>query len=546
MFVYMLRRRVDMLIFLVFYAITLIVYFESRYSGFVTDFIGFEMNYDKCGFLHYYDCASNPNFRYLQHAFSYVLYKYIGSDTLIWYVLYALAHSITAFLCYKVFFKLIDNFDKNKSKFFAFFIALLFLVSPYQAEVVVWRVCIQYCTISICLLMSILLYLKDLENQHWIYPVLVVCLFVIGLLSLEQIVVMPYFLLLISLFYAIRYQTYSKFKRFILKYLIPQNLLIATYFCMSKILYGKWIMHYGKSSYDGFLSLKTIAKVYLYFLKYVLLVRYWSYDSKTALFGFIESNTVTIILTIALIVGVIFLIKWFIKGSVYSGLLLLFIGLYILSLLPVIQLYFSTLLYGENDRLGYLSSVFIFGIIILLLSKLNTRIFIGSTVLLIVLNLFYTLNMSHYWKRSTQIYNAYLHNFDAYNYQNVYLLGIPDNYQGIWMMRMYGNNSGFKEALQYRLKKPYYGNMYDVLMFNQVSFEDGMKVEKRNDSTLYVNFTHYGSWFWNQGIGATNYETKQYNVQIEQYGYTVTFKKIDNSNSIILYPDKLKWKEFKF
>jgi hypothetical protein len=179
----------------------------------------------------------------------------------------------------------------------------------------------------------------------------------------------------------------------------------------------------------------------------------------------------------------------------------------------------------------------------MLLYKLNYRLFISCAIFLIAINLFYTLKISHYWKRSTQIYNAYLQNFDAYNYQNVYFLGVPDNYKGIWMMRMYGYDSGIKEALQYRLKKPYNGNMYDVMFFNQVSFDDGMRIEKRNDSTLYVTFTHDGSWFWNQGVGATDYETPQYSVKMEQYGYSVTFKNFNKENSIILYPDKLKWQK---
>jgi hypothetical protein len=65
--------------------------------------------------------------------------------------------------------------------------------------------------------------------------------------------------------------------------------------------------------------------------------------------------------------------------------------------------------------------------------------------------------------------------------------------------------------------------------------------KKLNDSTLYVDFIHYGSWFWNQGVGASDYETPQYSVKIKEYGYTVTFKNFDKQQSVILYPNKLKW-----
>ena len=91
------------------------------------------------------------------------------------------------------------------------------------------------------------------------------------------------------------------------------------------------------------------------------------------------------------------------------------------------------LLLVENDRLGYLSFMFIFGIIVLLFSKFRFKFFIISAAILITVNLFFTLKTTHYWKRSTQIYNAYLENFDSYTSKNVYLLGVPDNYKGIWI-----------------------------------------------------------------------------------------------------------------
>jgi hypothetical protein len=108
---------------------------------------------------------------------------------------------------------------------------------------------------------------------------------------------------------------------------------------------------------------------------------------------------------------------------------------------------------------------------------------------------------------------------------------------------MYGDESGFQEALQYRRKKPFAGKMYDIIQYNSVSVADGMSAEKINDSTLYVHFIHNGSWFMREGLGAIDYETPAYKVQMTEWGYTVTFKNFDSSTSIILYPDHLKWKQ---
>lgn len=531
------------ILFFTFFIATLLIYFESRYSGFVTDYIGFEQNYDKCGFWDYYQCSHGTNFRYLQHAFSYVLYKSVGSDTLIWYVLYCFAHAITAYLFYQVYLKLSEYIALPNSKLLALLASFLFLISPYQSEVVVWRVCIQYNTISICLLLSILLLIKDFNSRNWLNPFLCVILFIIGLLSLEQIVVMPYFLLLTGLFLSVCARSYNNIKRILLAYFIPQHILIALYFLMSKLVYGKWIMHYGAGSYNGFVSVKTVSKIYEYFFKYIFLVRFWENEYKTNFFSFIEKPMVTGLITVVLLALMVYLLKKFIKGSKRSGMLLLFIAVYVVSLMPVIQLYFSTLLLVENDRLGYLSSMFIFGSIVLALSAVNVRILMLTMSFIALINLAFALRVSHYWKRSTQIYYAYLNNFDAYGYKNVYLLGVPCNYHGILMMMIFGPNSGFQEALQYRKKHAYTGNMYDVLTYNQISFDDGMQVQKINDSTLHADFIHYGSWFWKEGKGATDYETPEFRVKVEQYGYTITFKHFDKQNSVILYPYKLKWKQ---
>lgn len=536
--------RNDSILLLFFFLLTLALYFESRHSGFVTDYIGFEQNYDGCGFFNYYKCSGGKNFRYLQHAFSYPIYKYFGSDRIIWYVLYCLAHAIAAFSGYKTLSIIFSFAAINHFKRTAFYTSLLFLVSPFHNEVIIWKVCIQYSTITICLFVSIYLFLKDFKRQKIIYPLLNLLLFVIGLLSLEQIIILPYFLLLIALFLTLIIRQFRALHRFLLYYYLPQHFLIAFYFAMSKIVYGQWVMHYGASTYSGFISLDTAAKVYNYFIKYLALVRFYPHDYKAAIFSFTSKPIPFIFITSIALLGILILSRKFIQGSKISGLILLMFMFYVVSLLPVIQLYFSFLLYSENDRLGYLSSFFIFALIVLFIFRLHPKIRISFIALLICANIGCTFWISHLWMRSTEIYTAYYQNFDAYTYEKVFLLGVPDNYHGIPMMRAYP--SGLEEALRYRKRKPFIGKMLDVIQFNQVSKEDGMQAKKINDSTLLVKFTHNGSWFWYWGLGAKSYETPEYKVTVEQWHYTVSFKNFNREKHIILYPDKLKWKQIRW
>ena len=126
-----------------------------------------------------------------------------------------------------------------------------------------------------------------------------------------------------------------------------------------------------------------------------------------------------------------------------------------------------------------------------------------------------------------------------------FILGVPDTYKGIYAMRTFDDYSGLQMTLKYRAKHNTSEYMKDVVQFNQNSFEDGLRVHKESDSTLYVEFSQYGCWFWREGMGAKDTETPEYKFHMEDWGYRITFKN-RTKNQHIIYPDSLKWKEFVF
>jgi len=168
-------------VFLIYLVATWVIYFSSRYAG----------------FLHFYECAGLKNFRYLQHIFSWLLYRTVGSDTIYWFYLYILWHAMAAFISF-LFLERLTRKWMIYSASFAFISAFLFLVSPYQNEVVVWKVCIQYCSVVISVMGALYLMVSDTENRHWRNPLLIYGLFLYGIFSLEQTAVMPFCLLSFS------------------------------------------------------------------------------------------------------------------------------------------------------------------------------------------------------------------------------------------------------------------------------------------------------------------------------------------------------------
>ncbi|HQW56477.1 MAG TPA: hypothetical protein PK076_10135 [Saprospiraceae bacterium] len=530
-------------VFLIYLVATWVIYFSSRYAGFVTDYIGFEQGYDKCGFLHFYECAGLKNFRYLQHIFSWLLYRTVGSDTIYWFYLYILWHAMAAFISF-LFLERLTRKWMTYSASFAFISAFLFLVSPYQNEVVVWKVCIQYCSVVISVMGALYLMVSDTENRHWRNPLLIYGLFLYGIFSLEQTAVMPFCLLLCFLFLRIGGQIPNFTRRFSLLYFLPLVTMLAGFFSLSKIVYGKWVMHYGAGTFNHLFSFHTLGKYYSYFLKYILLTRHWPHTWKMMLGELLEQPIFSVTLTIVLIYTAISGLISFVKGNKIAGLLLLLGALYTVSVLPVIQLYMTMLLNSENDRLGYFSSVFILAFFTLLLFQLKA--FIRKIILLIfvIVNIFLAFNMSNLWQQADTAMHRFLNSFEAYDASRVFVLSIPDNYKGVLEFRIYGESSGLQESLQYRRGKIYTGQMYDIMNFNQVSQTDGTRVKILNDSTLHVEFTQNGNWFWHDGIGASSRESSLYKIEMQEYGYNVTFRDFDPARDVIIYASDGKLKTF--
>lgn len=532
-------------IFLFYTLVAGLIYFVCRYAGFVTDFIGFEQGYDKCGYFHIYDCANLKNFRYLQHLFSYILYETAGSDTIYWYLLYTLAHGAASTAIY-VFLKTLFKPYISRSAFLAFISGFLFLVSPYQSEVVVWKVCIQYCVVVITVFFSLYILMIDLQKPNKSHPFLVMFLFLFGLFSLEQTVILPFAMFLLVGFYWIGSQYLNFKKRFFSYYFIPQLLCVIGFFSLSKIFYGKWVMHYGAKSFVHLISFETLGKIYTYFFKPLFLIREWPHEWKTHFVQLMESPYFNIPFTVILLFLLIYLIYDYTKGRIMSGILSLLIMLYVLSILPVVQLYMTMLLRMEGDRLGYVSSAFVFSILVLSLNTLKPNFKNTLLFLVIVANLGYAFFYAFTWSQSKKVMDQYLDSFNNTGSNKIFVLAIPDNYKGFLEFRRYGDESGLEEALQYRKKSTYAGRIIEIVQFNQMTLQDGVKVSEVNDSTLHIEFSQYGNWFWREGIGASDHETSDFNFDLMDWGYNVVLRKFDRNKDIILYPKDGKFSEFHF
>jgi len=538
------RKKRPIYTFILFYVITLVLYFPTRYAGFVFDFLGFEAGYKARGFLHYYSGSTMPNFRYVQHLFSYILCKTVGPDTIYWYILYCLFHALAAYFGYLVVKRLFNLYHVSNATIIALASTLLFIISPYQAEVVVWRVCIQYCFVSIAISLNILLLLSFFNEQLKWKPILAFIIFAINMFAIEQAACIPIVLFTIAV---IINWTDNKqlIKKTITHFVTPQLLFIGFYFLLSKIVYHKWIMHYGSDAVNHAVSLETYTKFFRYIFRYVFLLRFIEDEGlKERIFSTISHPMAILSFSILTLFLFYKLIKNWLQNKDRSGLYLILILLYVITMLPVIQLYDTTLLLCTNDRLGYISSLFIFSTLSLFLLSRKKKFFAFIFFIIFLANSFFAMKMVHYWNISNKMLFSYARNFNHYDKKEIIALAVPDNYKGIWMVR---DSSALKETINFRLKKSLEARIDEIANFNLTAYDNGVNVKKENDSTIYVTFKQYGNWWWYNGVGMTNREDEKFKITVDEWcGYHLVIKNIQQHNYTIIYPDNLQWKEFTF
>ena len=536
----------DQLWLLVFVAVSLAVFWPSRHAGFVVDWLGWQMRYEAGGWA---DVPGSFGYRALQPVLqfcNYLMFRVFGTEGLPWYLLFASMHGVNGWLLYRLVRRLLQNEDIANPALAAGF---LFLLSPYAAETVVWRVCLHYllsCAFMLGALHAALDYFETAARRVlW----RVQGLFVLGLFSLEWSLVVPILLGWLLMVYTLSHRRNTlRLRRRLTGLLLPPVAILGAYFALNKWLFGNWVGHYGASTHlnvDPQLLFSTMLK---YFAKYAGFVRYYEHPLKVKVFGWFDKPEV--VWGSAAVLGLL-MIWWFWRAFSknanprwqWAGFGL---GAFFIALLPVANLFFYYLQWSENDRYGYFAAAFFWMTMVLALSALPRRLFSFITTVLLVISGYLLFKMNRIWGESEKIYASLVQDFRWYDRDEVIILASPDNFKGVWIMRIIGQNNGFNEALTLRRRAPYQGDMWEVAQFNMETPNDGVKVEKlETDSTgltYKTMFPQFGNWWFRNGIGASDYETTSYLFRTKEWHVETTLRE-RRPNRAIIYPVGGKWLE---
>ncbi|MBA3648029.1 MAG: hypothetical protein H0W62_05675 [Chitinophagales bacterium] len=535
-------KKENLAVFLIFLCIALIIFFPTRQAGFVTDFYGWQDKFNDqsiFGFINTFGWHANQQFSVL---FFYILYSLFGTSGFGWYACFSLLHSLNAFLLFLIFNRLLLRLESQQSKSIAVTGALLFLLSPYNAEVLVWKVCLLYLLSSFLILMILWQLLNFLESKNKKYVWVICILFFLALFTFEISLVTPALIFIMILIWNPAFLKNKKLLGHGASLIIPCILLIALYFLANKMILNEWIGHYGAPVHLNFSYKEVISKYFKYFIKYLLFFRFWNYTIQMKVFSFLESNA-GIAFFVSLIIGLgISGILFFRRLPNRIRLTALCASMFFISLTPVITLYMVSLLYGENDRYGYLASMFFCMMLVLIFSFFKRKIYYVASAVMLSISLYFLIQINTYWVTNNQIYYSLLNDFRWYDKAEVIVLNIPDNYRGLYMYRIYNEPSALKEGLELIRKKPFKGKMADISEYNMMTHTDGVHVKADSANNLTVTFNQWGNWWWREGIGASDYHTDFYSVHFDGQSYHLHLKNID-PNHVIIYQDGDKWKE---
>lgn len=520
-------------------------YFPTATAGFVTDFTGMAEKLETRPFSDWITCFGFPAMEQLRNLALALFYKAFGTSGYAWYFIFTTLHILNAFLLYRLGFRYFSGVKIRYARAWAYAAALLFAFHPYNVEPLVWRVNFVFLFTTSVFLAAIHLYhrWRDTDRRKYLWTLHL--LFAVALFTFELSLALP--VVLSSLIFFECLGTKKPFFKPWLPVILPQVSLLGIYFFLQKKLVGDWVGHYGAETHLNFDPSLIFGNLLKYISKNLFFSRNLTQPQKEQLYGFLEEPIVWGACLVFVLGALLLTILKADKLKPFGRLTWTLFSFYVLCLLPVLNIFFYFLLHIENDRYSYLPSVFFMLLLTLFLSKIPK--YLGVPLLLIYawFNFSYAKENVRRWSQSDQIYRSLLADFRWENADNVYILSLPDNYEGAGLFRRYRReDSGIADALRYIADKDLKATIHEITNFNQHDKFTGFKAQPDSTGLITLQFNGWGSWWWDCGHGTSGFATDAYDFKARK-GRRGEFRiKELKGNDVIIYADGTKWREVNF
>lgn len=535
----------DIWLLFFFAAVVHVVFFPTATAGFVTDFTGLAGKLENGNFWDFLNCFGFPAMEQLRHLFLWIFYHTFGVHSYGWYFIFTTLHILNAWLLFKLGLQLFQKYKIKNAEPGAFAAALMFVICPYNVEPVVWRVNFVFLFITFLILYILRQYLFYTDSNQRKYLLRLQVAFIIGLFTFELALVTPILLSAFIFFDSIYQKT---FKVFLQKYgtiVLPQVGIIGIYFIIQKAMLGLWVGHYGAETHLKFDPTLIFGNLLKYTSKLLVFSRNIPHQTKDVIYKTLESPWVWGTFMLLIVAGFIYALKSRKILQEKTRLAWIFAAFYFIALLPILNIYFYHVLHIENDRYGYLPSVFFYLLIVLLMS--NFPKWLSGTLIgvYLIFGLNFTLKNVDSWSKGDQVFRGLLEDYRWGTTANVYVLTVPDNFEGAGMFRRYQReDSSLRDALVNMYDKKIEGEIHEVFHFNQRKLTGDFKATRDSTGLINIEFAYYGSWFWDCGHGTSGFETDDFECKTDGLKAKIRIKN-PKSDDVIIFTNGTNWSELK-
>ena len=440
----LLKNKYSALI--VFSLVSLLAYFNCFSIGFISDDFTYLLGVQQNGWQSVTNNFNDDFFLPLTHIVQLIIFTFFGENGTVFHAFQLVVHVAVG---WQIYLLVKENSSSEKKKF-PFLCGLIFLVLPYHTESVIWLASVGYLLSLFFSLLSIRHYLN--ENYFLFYLFLVLAIF-----SKEMGYIVPLIIVILDWYQFRVYRIKSK--------AIPIGLIVIATLGIRFLVLGSLIGGYGNAIHLN-TNLLTLVKVpCVYLLKYITFFRY-------------SQSTILSLLVICLLIGISTpYVKQLIKIKSKRPVVFIFL-LFIVTLLPVINLETTSLFAIQSDRYGYFNAV----VFAVALSQVLTYWKSNFTFLLsiLVVAAFSTLTIqdTFKWKNASIISQQYLSALSSLAIDNssILIINAPDNYQGAYALR-----NGINDFLKSKNKN------VQVSIVNYQTVNSKKWGEETEKDTVYLN-----------------------------------------------------------
>lgn len=533
------------LVFGFFVLLLLMFYHATAGSGFAFDFISQAKFFSDEGLLAGRKMYMSAGFLPLFQALFFGLYKLFGLCGWCWLLFSLLFHAFNALLVYLLTQQIAEASGLGKQMVVSLLAALLFLLSPYQAEPLIWGAAVHYTVVGTCLLSIVFSVLAFAKTQNRGYIWLIALLQLLTLFMLEVALVFPLLTVaLVVLGPAVL--IHQQNRKQLLKAILPLQLIpIVIYFAASKWLLGVFFSHYGGSpiSYDFGRTTSIFTR---YLLKLGFFFNFFSPPVKATVYHLVGTPVFGWITFSVLVVSLGYLLyRAALLPDSYKGLMLL-LFLFLVALAPFVTMHYMPIYFtGINDRYSYFASMFFFPCMafgcLLWLKRYGTWLLGGFLLVTMVLLVMVNQN----WAKAKTLRLSLMNDYRWYNNSHVYLLAFPSVYNGAWVFQSVEDGAFGKSLLLYTGKNVL-AQTTEITQFNMTGDQDSVTVTKSADGpTVRFDYDKPNAWLSHNFYDLTSTETEYYKTSADKHHLVFTLKQPE-PGAVYIYAVGGKWKEVKF